>query len=332
MIHFKSLSSSDAYQTAAETTSEELVVSSCGKAILVGEHAVVHGAKAIAFPLKKTRMLVKVRDEETKPYFHSCYENGEKIKNPSFDIPEFLRKACSLLGIEFEPLSLEVHSDIMIGSGLGSSAALCVAIIRLLAKRARKPISELDVARFANSLEKTFHGNPSGLDTTTIALEKTTLFEKGKVPLPINVAPVLKEGKQSSWPFLLVDTLERMPTYLMIEKICSKFEGASGKKRLDQFNEISDLALYSLEQGNSEYLAKAMNESNELLKSLGVVTKKASIASDLIRGFGASAVKITGSGGGGCLLALLDPLKKDEQKASIMTYFGSQRVLDVSCF
>lgn len=321
----KSPSSLEYFSYGASKFGEE---SACGKAIIVGEHAVVHGSKAVALPLKNLRMNLSLNAKEDSNGYHSVLESKEKVEASFFDFSMFLKQACRLLGVKFEPLRVKATSDILIGSGLGSSAALCVSLIKLLSIYYEKNLSLSRVAELANKLEHTFHGTPSGLDTSIIAFEKPIIFQKNKEPVFLDVKPVRVNSKTYPWPFVLIDTTERMPTYLMVEKTSRYFRGSEGKKRIELFNKFSDMASDSFKSGNIRMMSEAMNRTANLLEELGVATELSCRMSSMIRKVGAYAVKITGSGGGGCLLALLDPNRSEEQYQSLVDLFGENRIFN----
>ena len=303
----------------SETLSYQISVSSPGKFILVGEHAVVHGARALAFPLKERRLSLKATSGKGGISLGTCFERGNAIKTPSFDMEAFFREACALLNVSVRSLCFDISSEIPIGSGLGSSASLCVSLVKIIEKLYGLTLGFSQIAQVANKLESTFHGNPSGLDTAVIASEKPIFFKKKESPVEVSL------GKEA-WPFVLIDTGERMPTYLMVEKTSGKFRGSEGHERLQRFDELAFLAGDSLAQSDFLQMKKVFNKADKLLKEIGVVTERAYKVSEEILKIGVLGVKITGSGGGGCLLALLDPEKSLQQLEKLQLLFGQQRV------
>lgn len=312
-----------------ERTSRLYQASASGKAILIGEHAVVHGAQAVALPLSGIRMNLEMFFSEPEVEY-SFFVRGKKLEISSVRFQDLLGKACAFFGKDIVEASFRVRSDILIGSGLGSSAALCVGLLRLLSLYFEASLNEEDLAKMANTLEEVFHGFPSGLDTSVIAYEKPIIFEKGKKPLLFSFNCKNKEGGQSHFfPFVLVDTGERKETFTMVEKTRKVFASAKGPDLLQHFHALSKALTKFLATGNIIRVSEILLDAGSLLNDLGVVTKKASEISKEILNLGALAVKITGSGGGGCLLALLDPPKKELQHQALVDHFGENAVFKV---
>lgn len=299
--------------------------SASGKAILIGEHAVVQGARAVALPLSGIRMHLEMKlgDNELS---HTFFVRGKKLETFSVNFEELVEKACQLFGKPPVRASFSVHSDILIGSGLGSSAALCVGLLRLLALLFQKNLKPKELAEMANSLEEAFHGRPSGLDTSVIAYEKPIIFEKGKDPILGSFHWKEEIEGQKFFPFVLVDTGERKETFVMVEKTRRVFSSKEGGALLARFKKLSESLIQSLGLGDLREVSFIISEAGKLLKELGVVTQKADEVTKEILGLGALAVKVTGSGGGGCLLALLDPNKREEQYCSLVKHFGENKV------
>ena len=119
-----------------------------GKLLLFGEHAAVYGrpAAGLGVPWKLRLRFVPARE-------------GDRAGPAS----EHLRDACRRIGVDAPPAgALEVHSQIPLGVGLGSSAALCVALARAVGDAAAAWRGLWDAAHRA---EHAFHGSPSGIDT-----------------------------------------------------------------------------------------------------------------------------------------------------------------------
>ncbi len=301
----------------------------CGKAIIVGEHAAVYGAHAVAIPLHQMRFRFHMKERPVRfghaPEVHlklAGHEGSPRLQAVVF-------KAMDLLGIERFALDGETHSTLPIGAGLGSSATLCVAVLRALSEALNIAISPTHLANLANELEKSFHGNPSGLDTAVVAFEKAVLFAKGR---PIEIIPI---AAQLSYDFVLIDSNIRASTMAMIRIAEPYFTGPLGQRRIARFDAISLATHEALKKGDFESLALGMNESGALLREAGVVPENLRDMIGRALDLGALAAKTTGAGGGGVIIALLDPARKDEQFFSMAEQFkghGIYRItLDDGC-
>jgi len=120
----------------------------CGKVILAGEHAVVYGKMALAASIS---LGVRV----------SVVESGGSEKNPIVD------KAIKVAGGDQNTRVL-IESELPIGSGLGSSAAVAAATIKAVREYLGKPINEEELFKLTFECEKIAHGNASGLDPAAV--------------------------------------------------------------------------------------------------------------------------------------------------------------------
>ncbi|HMV66691.1 MAG TPA: mevalonate kinase, partial [Myxococcota bacterium] len=122
-----------------------------GKLILVGEHAVVHGQPAIAFA-------VDLQTEVT------ARPNDGPLAVRSELVDELVARAAAA-AFGDRGWDVEIRSTLPLGRGMGSSAALSVALVRAASAARGAPAPDGDALfREALALERIFHANPSGLD------------------------------------------------------------------------------------------------------------------------------------------------------------------------
>ncbi len=294
----------------------------CGKVILCGEHAVVYGAKAIAMPLLSKLIHLKIyADPHVTAMPKVRFNLGDR---PATDqIRSMVLEAFDVLSIPRFNVSLEGTSSLMLGAGVGSSASICVSVLRGLAQLSGKSLPPAEIAKMANQLERRFHGNPSGLDTAVVALEQAILFERGKESEIVRIEK--PAGSRFPWAFVLLDSGVRSPTINMV-KHAEPYFRARGQELIDQFNEVTDTCKVALETGDRSKLADAMGHAHLLLTEVGIVSPALHDIAKTAREIGALATKVTGAGGGGCMLTLLKSDECDDQIASLREKFGKDRV------
>lgn len=291
----------------------------CGKVILVGEHAVVYGAHAVAIPVHSMKLEI-VLEETQSP------QSSRKKLAQSENLQHVLQDAMALLKIEAVDFKVEGHSKILLGAGLGASAALCVCILRALSQYFNKPLEDAELASLANQLEKRFHGTPSGLDTAIVAYEKALLFAKGDNPQCLQVSNARIENKNHAWHFAIIDSDTRSPTLGMVQQAAPYFQGVEGQERIRRFDSAALQSAYALEEGDCKKLQDAMEEANVLLHEIGVVPPLLQEMIVRAKNCGALSAKVTGAGGGGCVLCLLDPRSAEETMKLLRHEFGNSKV------
>ncbi len=310
------------------TFPHEIHASACGKAIIVGEHAVVYGTRAVAMPLRTMPFHLSLspfspHDGKGKaPQIHlklAGHDVSPRVHSVVLD-------AMQLLGLEKFSLHGKSHSTLPIGAGLGSSATLCVAVLRALAEAGGMPISKPKLAEMANELEKRFHGNPSGLDTAVVAYEQCILFAKGH---PIEAIPVASPTR-GRWEFVLIDSHVRASTMAMIRMAEPFLKGPGGDRLLQAFDALSLSVYDALQRGQTAEVGAAMNACDQLLRAVGVVPDSLQDMIEESLRSGALGAKTTGAGGGGMLLVLLDPERAQEQYAALQASFSEHSLYRVS--
>jgi mevalonate kinase len=257
-----------------------------GKCILAGEHAVVRGAKAVVFPLKSRSLSLEWEYKETKDQL-SCEENS--LAEP---FRKALSRALEIENTKLPPGHFHFHlkSDIPLRAGLGSSAALSVAVARFLATQ---NISKSELFPLALELENIFHGTSSGIDVAATLANSPILFARGEKPREI----------RTSWKpeLFLHDTGLRSSTKLCVEKVTRQASSALDEKMA----KAAELAATALQNPNGQaLLVQAMEEAADCFSAWNLIPDSVKELSENLKKRGALAVKPTGSGDGGFLLAL----------------------------
>ena len=298
--------------------------SACGKAIIVGEHAVVYGAQAVAIPVKS--LVTELTMTSSRQHDYRLLLGSRPLSRQRLQhLKDVVCDAFKVLQIHPFPLAIKFRSNSLMGAGLGSSAALSVALIRLLGDWAGRKLSDFQVARLANYLELRFHGNPSGLDTAVAACAAPILFQKNRLPQKITIAPIA-DGRYP-WRFVLIDSGVRASTLAMINRALPWFQRERGS--LKKFSRHARTVAVSLARGRFAPVAEAMNKVDTMLRAAGVTTAHLVEIIDNVRALGVPAAKSTGAGGGGCVLSLLHPQQAQAQLQKIKNLYGTERVYEV---
>ena len=150
-----------------------------GKVILVGEHAVVYGRPAIAVPVDQVQATAKITCTGTPFRIQALdLDRTFTLADAAEDDPLALAVRLTLAHLQANPplAALQVKSDIPIASGLGSGAAVSVAIIRAMARFLNTELPAETVSEIAFQVERIHHGTPSGIDNTVVAFNRPVYF------------------------------------------------------------------------------------------------------------------------------------------------------------
>ena len=198
-------------------------------------------------------------------------------------------------------LDIEISSTIPVASGLGSGAAVSVALIRALSSHLGHPITNEQVNALAYEIEKIHHGTPSGIDNTVITYAKPVFFVKGQSIETFQV------GK----PFTIVigNTGISAPTKEAVGDVRALWEAdkARWEKVFDKIGEIVKKAKEKTESGKWEELGDLMNANHSLLQEMTVSSPELDRLINAARKAGALGAKLSGGGRGGNMIALVQP-------------------------
>jgi mevalonate kinase len=277
-----------------------------GKIILFGEHAVVYGRPALAVPVMQVHADVDVSDSERAGIWIDAPDvdlRAELNALPSdHPIASVINNLFFLSHVSpFPNLEIKITSTIPVASGLGSGAAVTVALTRALAAQLNYSMTDEEVNAFAYEIEKLHHGTPSGIDNTVVTYARPVYFIKGQ---PIET---FKVGE----PFriIIADTGISAPTRESVGDVRKLWE-ADQKHWEKVFDEIADISFAArrvIEEGWIKMLGVLMDENHAWLQQMTVSSPELDRLVEAARKAGALGAKMSGGGRGGNMIALVNP-------------------------
>lgn len=268
-----------------------------GKIILLGEHAVVYGYPALAAALDRGVTVAPVPTPAGGPLRLDLRAWDLTVTaDDDHPVARSLAAIADALGAGRPPLSLIADAQIPPGAGLGSSAALAVAIARALLTHRKRPIDAATLTRAAGASETLVHGKPSGVDVALAIAGGTGVFRRasglaslaGVPPLRVLVGP---SGAPRS-------------TAAMVERVAEATHCDLNDARLRELGALTDTGTAALLAADLAALGGAMNRAHTVLADLGVSTPQLDALCDAARASGAVGAKLTGAGGGGAVIAI----------------------------
>jgi len=302
--------------TQAESGISGVVARGHGRAklILFGEHAVVYGKPAVAAGLPRgARATVGFGAAGAHQLTLRSALDEDVYARVECDAPpamaglapgesERLQQAFAAILAQFQPpgpLQVEATIEVPMGVGLGSSAALSVAVARAIGELLQQP-DRVDDAVQAS--ECVFHGNPSGLDQMMASSNSGVYFYARDHDFDLEMAPI--EG-----PPITLAVCEAGPaasTAQMVDKVAKR--RLREPQLIDTLNQligdVARAASAALADGNWARVGELMDINHGALGALGVTTPAIDSACHIARQAGALGAKLTGAGGGGCVVAL----------------------------
>lgn len=306
----------------------------CGKVILLGEHAVVYGVPALCGALARG-VEVQVIPGEGRllvPAWSVRTPTADQLLEGAADSSLAQAYAAILRALPDalqSPKDVDFRANFALptGAGLGSSAALAVALVRALCIVGQPGLgrsltaAEVDAAAFA--AEQVFHGQPSGLDHTVAQHGGFGLFRRGQGLSSIPRSPAL-----STLSLCIGHTGKARDTKGRVARVAELYQQdqAAVRARFDRIAQRVDDAVSALQRGDLPALGAAMNENQAELRCLDVSCAEIETMCDLARRAGALGCKLTGGGGGGCVVALAPGREADVAAAWQAAGFASFQV------
>ena len=259
-----------------------------GKVILLGEHSVVYGHPALAGALADG-----VTVEATPGRGVLRIPQWSCVIDPAIDVDATLARAYAAIRerANSPKTDLVLTFNLPTGAGLGSSAAMAVAVGRALGLEGQA------LADAAMASETVIHGKPSGLDHTVSMAGGFGLFTRAGGLQSLRAAPL---------PLVIGHTGKARDTKGRVARV-AELVNERGDEVRERFRAIEALVARGADavaRGSYGELGAAMNENQRHLEALEVSCPEIERMCGIARDAGALGAKLTGGGGGGCVIAV----------------------------
>lgn len=284
---------------------------------MLGEHFVVHGAQALAVPLKTITTQVSIVDSVVDQ--GSALELSDDIKEDRTQ--SLFQCAVERLRCHYLSGKVEIRSSIPIGFGLGSSAALSVALLGALARAAHIELSVETLNEHAYALETLVHGSPSGIDNTVVTFQRSIRFRKEAGYEQLSPAHAFR--------LILASSGQPRSTMAAVQAVARrKSENPSWFDRcVRDADDLVERGISAFGCGDWKRLGAVLTANQKLLRDIGVSTRRIDTLVEVACAAGAYGAKLTGSGCGGFIIALV-PSDAEEDVVAALRRAGSPQVFD----
>lgn len=255
------------------------------KLILSGEHSVVYGHPAIALAVRReTTVRLERRPGPTA------------LGSAPFADPRVLPALLTVL--PEDGLCINIQSDVPVGRGMGSSAALAVATVRAWAALEGRSLDFALTHAQGFAIERAFHGQPSGVDHAVSALGGAICYRKGAA------GPDWQALRCPDLPLVILDSGSAGDTAALVAGVASRRPGIDPV--LERMGALTArlAQLLAAPAPALRQVGRLLDENHKLLRDIGVSTPRLDELVALARSAGAVGAKLAGAGGGGVVLAL----------------------------
>lgn len=278
-----------------------IIASAPGSLMLLGEHAVLHGHRALVLAVdQRLRVELAARDDDRVEIESALGRHtttlGACAPHPQFRfLLEAIRRHAPHCPRGF---TLRVASEFSHTIGFGSSAAVTVAGVAALRRYAGLPVDEPIVRDESIAIIRAVQGRGSGADAAASTHGGVVAYRAE--PREVERLPAALEG-------LAVYCGYKTPTPEVIRHVDEQWAGRETALAalFDRMDRCAGDARVALERGDLSTFGETLNTGQALLEELGVNTPElAAIIAALHADPGILGAKISGSGLGDCAFGL----------------------------
>lgn len=274
-----------------------------GKLMLFGEHSVVYNYPSIVTAVS-SRLYVQIEK----------IRSGFKVESPQVKDVRFVEETVKVFKEKYPfnfGLSIKTKSDFSSQYGFGSSSAVTVALLFGLAKICGVNLSKKEIFDLGYQINLNVQGVGSGFDIAAATYGRTLYFLTG--------GKIIKKIKIDKIPLIVAYSGIKADTPKIVKSLKKRIDSQKSFyfQIFDQIKEIVEKAYVFLEKKDWKNVGQLMNENHRLLQKIGVSTKKLDQLCEKAVESGALGAKLSGAGGGDCMIALVEDEKKELVKKTL---------------
>ncbi|MEM4262402.1 MAG: mevalonate kinase [Thermoplasmata archaeon] len=298
-----------------------------GKLIMFGEHFVVYGLPSIAAAIDSRTTATVERSAKYELIDNRPETPGYK-KEKARQQADSIERMFRAMGIYGKPVRIVLSGDLVAASGVGASAASCSAIAAALNAEFNLGMSLDRINDVAYEGEKGYHGTPSGIDNSCSTYGGFIRFQKDFIAGKNRIEPI-----EFSGPLTVVvgNTGITSNTAKVVEGVKNQKskEPERFERIFEEYLRIESEAESALRIGDLNKVGSLMNKNHELLRDIGVSCPELETLVEIARRNGALGAKLTGTGKGGLMIALVTDDTKEQVARAIERAGYKSQITDI---
>ncbi|GEL66604.1 mevalonate kinase [Marinilactibacillus psychrotolerans] len=302
-----------------KTLSDQAIGTAHGKIILIGEHSVVYNEPAIALPFPAANVEVRIKAIEGESKIFSSYYNGPLASTPAslYNLKHTIEMICEDLNADLSGMLITISSLIPPERGMGSSAAVATALIRAIYTFFDYSLDNETLLYYIGVSEKIAHGNPSGLDARITSGTQPVYFIKSQTPQTFDI--------EVTGYLIAADTGLTGQTREAVHDVAQLLKKSKRKTKLliSSLGSLTVQAKKAIEEDDINELGMILSKAHRHLSDLSVSNEKLDLLVQTALKSGALGAKLTGSGRGGCMIALAKSFDQAKHIASELINNGA---------
>ncbi len=309
---------------------KQVRVSTPGKLMLFGEHSVVYDRPCIVAAVDQRfevvvekaegdEMVVQAPGVGIYDYRKSLDQLGEtritkELRFVEVVVREFYKKHRN------GGIKIETRNHFSSEHGFGSSAAVTVGLAKALHEMFGIKMSDKELFDFCFKVVLKVQGVGSGFDIAAALYGRVLYFKTGgKEILPIFSGSETVDVSSEPMPIVVGYTGVKADTPTLVRQVAELRRRSPQRveRCFDEITEIVEEARNKLKNSDWQRVGELMNENQNKLKELGVSSVELDRLIRVARKAGAYGAKLSGAGGGDCMLAVVSKANRDKVERAI---------------
>ncbi|MBQ1866106.1 MAG: dehydrogenase [Bacteroidales bacterium] len=222
-------------------------------------------------------------------------------------------------GIQLPSMKITTYNDAPAGSGLGTSSTMVVCILKALVEKFALPLGDYEIARLAYEIERTDLGLSGGRQDQYAAsfggFNYMEFMRSGVVIVnPLKIKRWIIDELEASMVLYFTGISRESANIIDLQKKNTEEGNSEAIEAMHRIRESVDMMKIALLKGDMHEFASILGQAWEDKKKMaGPITNPGiQEVMDVAKASGAISGKVSGAGGGGFIMFMVDPVRKKQ--------------------